>query len=226
MNQMENEIKNATEKAYKQIKEMIAQYQLVPGQKITYAQLCEKLGMSKNPIINALNRLEQEEFVRSETNRGFFIREIEINELEELYKIREVLEMLSIEEAIKNYDDEGMKEIEGIFKLLQDEQMNYFTRNRLLLDATFHLKIAKMGKNKNLLKMLKYVLEHIYLRHKIENMPPKRMITTKKEHLEIIKGIKSKKIAKAKAITRRHILGAKIATEEGILLAATKLNLF
>ncbi len=223
---MENEIKNTTEKAYRQIKDMIAQYQLVPGQKITYVQLCEKLGMSKNPIINALNRLEQEEFVRSEKNRGFFIKEIEINELEELYKIREALEMLSIEEAIVNFDPEKMKEVERILHLLQDEQMNFFTRKRLALDAAFHLKIAEMGKNKNLIKLLRYVFEHIYLRHKIENIPPERMVATKEEHLLIIKAIKSKEIAKAKALTRKHILAAKIATEKGILLSTDNFNLY
>ncbi|MBI5966271.1 MAG: GntR family transcriptional regulator, partial [Deltaproteobacteria bacterium] len=83
--------KNASERAYKAIKAMISQYQLMPSQKITYIQLSEKLKMSKTPIINALHRLEQEEFVLSLPNRGFFVKEIDIEEVAELFKVREAL---------------------------------------------------------------------------------------------------------------------------------------
>jgi len=54
---------------------MIARYELVPGQKITYDQLAERINLSKTPIINALNRLEQEEFVFfNPESRVFFIK--------------------------------------------------------------------------------------------------------------------------------------------------------
>lgn len=103
---------NASERAYKALKEMIAEYQLVPGQKITYIQLAEKLKMSKTPIINALYRLEQDEFVISIPNRGFFVKKIDIEEVAELFKIREGLEILAAEEAIKNQNSEMLEKIE------------------------------------------------------------------------------------------------------------------
>jgi DNA-binding GntR family transcriptional regulator len=103
---------NATNRVYKAIKEMISKYELVPGQKITYDQLAEKFKLSKTPIINALHRLEQEEFVISLPNRGFFIKEIHPEEFENLYRIREALEMLSIDECIKHGSPKMLKRIE------------------------------------------------------------------------------------------------------------------
>jgi DNA-binding GntR family transcriptional regulator len=75
----------ATERAFKSIKEMIFNYQLIPGQNFDYIQLAERLNMSKTPIINGLHRLEQEEFVVSVPNRGFFVKEMDIKEVNELF---------------------------------------------------------------------------------------------------------------------------------------------
>jgi DNA-binding GntR family transcriptional regulator len=103
--------KNASNLAYEALKNMIYQYQLIPGQKLTYEQLAQKIKLSKTPIINALNRLEQEEFVISIPNKGFFMKELNIDEVTELFKIREALEILAVEESIKNQNPKMSKKI-------------------------------------------------------------------------------------------------------------------
>ncbi len=87
-------VESASDCAYKTIKEMMVQSILVPGQKIVLDQLAEKIKLSKTPIINALNRLEREDFVISIRNKGFFIKEISLKEFNELYRVRGALEVL------------------------------------------------------------------------------------------------------------------------------------
>ena len=207
---------NASNRSYKAIKEMISQYRLVPEQKITYDQLVKKLKVSKTPIINALNRLEQEEFVFSIPNRGFFIKGIDIEEVAELFKIREGLEMLVMEACIRNQDPKMMKEIEKAMVAHREYHYDIVTRKRLALDASFHLKIAEMGKNKNLTRLLKHVFEHIYLRHRSEGIPPKRLITAAEEHQKIFNTIKEKNIPKAKKLMLQHVRAGQISTIKGI----------
>ena len=207
---------NASDRAYKALKEMIAEYQLVPGQKITYIQLAEKLKMSKTPIINALYRLEQDEFVISIPHRGFFIKEIDIEEVAELFKIREGLEILAAEEAIKNQNSEILKKIEKAMIEHRKYHYDIVTRKRLALDAVFHLKIAEMGRNRNLIRFLRQVFEHIYLRHRSEGISPKRLVTSAEEHQKIFDAIREKNMAKARGLTRQHVRAGKIATIKGI----------
>lgn len=207
---------SASNRAYRAIKEMISQYRLVPGQKITYDQLVKKLKVSKTPIINALNRLEQEEFVFSIPNRGFFIKEIDIEEVAELFKIREGLEMLVMEACIRNQDPKMMKEIEKAMVAHREYHYDIVTRKRLALDASFHLKIAEMGQNKNLTRLLRHVFEHIYLRHRSEGIHPKRLITAAEEHQKIFEAIKEKNIPKAKKLMLQHVRAGQISTIRGI----------
>ena len=208
------------DRAYQAIKEMIFNYQLVPGQKITYDQLAEKLKMSKTPIINALNRLEQEEFVISLRNKGYFIKEIDIEEVEEMFRIREALEMLVMEESIRNQSPEKLKEIEKAMVAHRMYRYDIATRKRLALDAAFHLKIAEMGRNRNLTRLLKHVFEHIYVRHRSEGISPKRLVKSAKEHQQIFEALKRRDVQKAKRLMRQHVVAGQIATVQGIKRAA------
>jgi len=212
------------DRAYKAIKEMIFTYQLVPGQKVTYQQLAEKLKMSKTPIINALNQLAKEEFVLSLPNRGYFISELSIEEVAEMFKIREALEMLVVEESIRNQDPQMLKEIEKAMMAHRQYKFDIMTRRRLALDATFHLKIAKMSGNKNLVRLLKHVFEHIYLRHRSEGISPKRLVEAPREHQKIIEAIKQKNMKRAKGLVRKHVMTGKISTIRGIQRAGEGVN--
>jgi len=210
-------LQNATNRAYKGIKEMIFNYELIPGQKIIYDQLSAKLKMSKTPIINALYRLEQEEFVVSFPNRGFFIKEIDPNEFENLHRIREALEMLAVEGCLKHGNSNTLKEIEQAM-ISHRNYHEFVSRRRYALDLAFHLKIAEKSKNENLFRMLKQVWEQIYLRQRIEGFPPKRFKETPKEHQGIVEAMKEGNLVKAKKIMKNHIKKA----EKAALMAIKK----
>ena len=207
---------NASERAFKSIKEMIFNYQLIPGQNIDYIQLAEKLKMSKTPIINGLHRLEEEEFVVSIPNRGFFVKEIDIKEVIELFEIREALEMLVLEGTVKNQNPEMLGQLEEAMIAHREYPYDVITRKRQLLDMNFHLKNAEIAGNMNLFKMLNNVFERIYLRYRSELLAPKRAVVTKKEHQIIFDAIKDKNTGLAKRTMRIHVKGAMIANIQGI----------
>jgi DNA-binding GntR family transcriptional regulator len=210
---------NATNQAYKGLKEMIFKYELVPGQKVTYDQLAAKLKLSKTPIINALYRLEQEGFVTSSPNRGFFVKEIELDELENLFKIREALEMLAIEEFMKKATPEAIKKVEIAFIAHRDYRFEeYVTRKRHLLDSAFHSTIAEHGGNKILARLSQQIWEQIYLRHRIEGFFLKRFEETPIEHQAIFDAIKSGNLRNAQEAIRIHIQKGR----EAVILAIQK----
>jgi DNA-binding GntR family transcriptional regulator len=204
------ESKNVSNYTYLEIKKMISQYQLIPGQKIIYDHLAKKLNVSKTPIINALSRLEQDGFVVLIPNRGFFIREVDIEEVAELFMVREVLEVLAAEESVKRINPKMLKEIEKAKVAHQAYDYTTPTRNRLALDAIFHLKISEMAGNHILTKLLRLVLDHIYVGNRPEAIPPKRIIKTTEEHEEIYEAIKEENISKAKRVVKKHIRAGKI----------------
>jgi len=206
---MEDKKKNLMEKAYWEIKNMIFQQKISPGQKLIYRELAEKLNMSQTPITYALGRLEQEGFVELIPNSGYSVKEIDIKELEDLFDIREALEVHAFLLAIKNQTDEGLKTLE---KKIQEHKQYIppvYDRKKLVLDANVHLEIARMSGNKVLVKHLLQLYEHIYLRHRVELMNPARIFVSSKEHLKIFGLIKDRNSSEAVKLIRAHIRAAK-----------------
>lgn len=213
MNLMENKSgkkeKNLMEKAYREIKSMIFQQIIGPGQKLIYRSLAARLKMSKTPIMHALGRLEQEGFVELTPNLGYSVKEIDIKELEDLFDIREALEVHAVFLAIKNHKDEDLKNLEEAIQKHEEYRPPIYDRKKLALDANIHLEIAQMSGNKVLVRHLRQLYEHTYLRHRVELMNPARMDATPKEHIKILGLIRQRNSSEAVKLMRAHIRAAK-----------------
>ena len=85
-------LEDMSHKAFNDIRRMLYHKELVPGQKIVYRELKEKLSMSPTPIIQALKWLEIQGFAYHSPNRGYYIAPCSLEELEELFDIRQLLE--------------------------------------------------------------------------------------------------------------------------------------
>ena len=194
--------------AYNALKRLVSGRKLSPGQKLIYRDLEEKLGMSKTPIINGLIRLEQEGFVVSKKNRGFFIKDFSAKEAEQIYDLREKLEEISINYAIKNYDNKDLKMLEDKLNLYNHYSALVYDRKRLELDTDFHMQIAKMGKNDFFTSMIKQFYENIYFSLNVVYLTS-YVDNFKDEHKLIFNAIKQRNLKEAKKILRFHTRAAR-----------------
>lgn len=79
-------------KAYDIIKENIISCRYAPGDFLNEMQLMDEIGASRTPIREALNKLEQERFVRIVPKKGIMVSELTLREINELYQVRLMLE--------------------------------------------------------------------------------------------------------------------------------------
>jgi phosphonate utilization transcriptional regulator len=77
-----------------EIERLILRGELGIGERINESELAVRFGTSRGPIREALRGLEESRLVRSEKNRGVFVREISVAEADEIYDIREALDQL------------------------------------------------------------------------------------------------------------------------------------
>ena len=197
------------EEAYREIKQMIFDQKLVPGQRLVNKDLGDILNMSRTPIINALNRLVQDGFVAFESFRGFYVRPIDLQEVWDAFGVREALEVYTIEQAIKFSADGDIQELENKLREHAEYQPHYYTRKKFLLDSEFHLQIAAMTKNNVLKWLLKRNFEHIYLRARLENYDIQRMSAAVDEHHRLVRKLKNKDIIGSIELMRNHIQKAR-----------------
>ncbi|WP_037236995.1 GntR family transcriptional regulator [Rhodococcus wratislaviensis] len=81
-----------TLQAAAQIRGLIIDRVLLPGEKIRQVDLAEKIGVSRSPLREALRTLEAEGVVSYEANRGYVVARLDDNDLEQIFDMREMLE--------------------------------------------------------------------------------------------------------------------------------------
>jgi len=197
------------EEAYRKIKELIFLQRLVPGQRLVYDDLARLLNMSRTPIINALNRLEQQGLVVSSSFKGFQVKPMNIQEALDAFGIREALETYSVKQAIEHSTSQDFENLEEKLNAYENYLPNYYERYKMLADANFHLQIAEMTNNRILKWHLKTNFEHLYLRANLSNYKVERMQAAGTEHRRLFNKMKTKDSLGSVEIIRLHIQNAR-----------------
>jgi len=192
--------------AFRKIKEMMYHHEIVPGQKLLYQELAQKLNMSVTPIVQALNRLQLLNIVYSERNRGFYVGEADPVEAKELFIAREALETYVVPAVIENLTDKRISAIEKAMKEhTRGVSVPQYRRILMIKDTNFHLKIIECAENKVIYNMCKLLLEQIYLKYRPEYMREPRLAKAAEEHETILESLKRRDVRKTKRLVKQHI---------------------
>jgi DNA-binding GntR family transcriptional regulator len=203
------EPKTRVEEAYAMIKQLMLQQRVVAGQKLLYREMVEWLRMSKTPIINALNRLEQEGFIVSEANRGFSVKPMEVKEIRDAYDVREALETKAVQQAVQLGRSREFELLSQKVKAYEDYRHYKYDKKKFMLNAEIHLQIAAMADNQALKYLLRRNLEHPILRVRLDNYSPAQMAVSVKEHARLLELMQQRQVAQCVTLVRQHILQAR-----------------
>jgi DNA-binding GntR family transcriptional regulator len=75
-------------------------------------EIAEMLGMSIAPVREALRALEQEGQVSYVARRGYFVTELRLSDLEEIYELRQLLEARAARGALPTLDEDALERME------------------------------------------------------------------------------------------------------------------
>ena len=73
--------------AYARIKELVVNYRFGPGEHLQINDLSEHLNVSVTPVREALSRLHAEGLIASVPHRGFFTKNLDVKELQDLHQL-------------------------------------------------------------------------------------------------------------------------------------------
>ncbi len=194
--------------AYRKIKEFILNYRVQPGQRLEHEFLSNGIGVSNTPIREALNRLSEEGYVYQIKNRGYFVSDLSYNEVEELYEVREALEIFAIQKTMSqgaSVNDNHKKQIKRMVDLYDRYVHEENLKNRLPLDKKLHLYLAKLSGNITLYSMLSDIYEKLNYKRKVVELHPQRGFEASKEHYEIYHFLIDSKQEKLIEAMQKHI---------------------
>jgi DNA-binding GntR family transcriptional regulator len=101
----------AQQHAVESLRAMIVSGALRPGQRVNQDQIAESVGLSVAPVREALRVLEQEGQVTYRPRRGYFVTELRVEDLEEIYELRRLLEERAARRALPTLDEDALERI-------------------------------------------------------------------------------------------------------------------
>jgi len=195
--------------AYLGIRQMLFYNEIMPGQKIKYQDLADRLDVSITPIIHALKWLEFRDIVRHEPNKGYYINEISKKEVEEIYDTRIMLEVALLSVGIERIDDENLQPVDKAINAYEKayQEGNYY--GRMLTDMRFHMEVAALSDSRIKCKMLQELFDLLLLKYSRNLVATSIMDSSRQDHWQIYNEIKDRNLAAAQKTLANHLHNVK-----------------
>ncbi|MCD4677792.1 MAG: GntR family transcriptional regulator [Desulfobacula sp.] len=193
-----------TQIAYDGIRQLLFINEIVAGQKISYRMVAEKLGMSLTPVIQALKILEFQGLVRHTPNKGYHTEPLNLQEIEEIYELREVVEISLLPKVINNLDSESIHHLKNIVEKINSDEIDL--NNRLIVDRDFHITLASISRCKIQLQILQNLFDLLYLKYRgsILFIASEKIVGS--QHQTIFDAVLTRDIDKAADAMKKHFM--------------------
>ena len=204
------------DRVYQNIKFQIIRGVLKPGTRLPEEELSKAMNISRAPIREAFTRLEKEGFVTVIPRKGAAVSKVTAQAIEDLFEIRETLELLAVKKSKGKISIEELEEVGNGFKNFINKSTN--TENciqYLGLDKKFHDLLSQNCGNKKLIDLLANLQEQI---HWLRNISLKRITFAGSvgEHLAIIEALQKKDEKLILKALLQHLERAKRSSLEAI----------
>ena len=194
-----------TRKAYAGIRRMLFHNEIVPGQKIGYRDLAERLEMSQTPVIQALKWLEFQGLVRHEPNRGYYTAPISLREVEEIYDFRELVEISLLPRIMDNLDADGLARLKSSLDDHLKAAREIYLYRRLEKDVAFHMTLAALSEHRVKQQALGNLFDLLYLKYGGSILFSTSMEKADADHREIYECVAECNLDNARRVLSRHI---------------------
>lgn len=173
------------------IRDQIYQHVLKPGDAIDEMALCERFGISRTPLREALKVLSSEGLIELIPRKGSYVRSMDVAELNELFPVMAVLEGLCARAAVENCSQRDLEKLEKMHEKLeqlaaQGDIDAYYEQNFI-----FHQAVQDLANNKCLQRIIGDLRKVLRLARHMQLTIPGRLQASIEEHRQIMKAFKS-----------------------------------
>ncbi len=196
---------------YEQLKQDIADFKLVPGDRFTENSVTERLDVSRTPVRQALAKLQQEGYVEVLFRSGWRVLPFDFAKFEQLYDLRMVLETT----AAHRLCDEGLRSPNPVDHTLVDDLMAQWlvpvvqrsadTVQVSQWDEAFHCALVGAAGNPEMARVHRDVTDRIRIIRRLDFTKQARIDATYDEHGQILSAIRAKRGDQAAMLLRAHI---------------------
>lgn len=189
----------------KKIEDDIIYGRLPPGSKLDEAGLCEKYGVSRTPIREALKLLASEGLVEIRPRRGAVVPTLNIVTLFEMFEVMAYLEGMCGRLAARRINEEEKHELLQLHEeckqyLIEDNPESYYEANR-----QFHFFIYQLSHNSFLTEQATHLHKRLHPYRRLQLRVNHRMQHSFDEHQSIVDAIINADEDAAERLIKAHV---------------------
>ncbi|HWD95669.1 MAG TPA: GntR family transcriptional regulator [Acidimicrobiales bacterium] len=199
----------ASDVAYEQLREMILDLTLGPGEILNEASLAAKLNIGRMPVREAIGRLVSDRFVTVLPRRGTVVATMTMMDIANLYDAREAVECGIVRVAVRYITDEQIADFARLVDVADVARGRFDAERFLLDDLSVHRFVAGLVENSLLRGTAETLLLHnlrfwrTFFRSKLPQND------TMLSHRDLLLALERRDGAAAEEATRTHIDGAR-----------------
>jgi DNA-binding GntR family transcriptional regulator len=189
---------------YDELRAAIIGLKLQPGAQIDKGEICVRLGVSRQPLSEALLRLAEERLVTVEPQKGTYVRRIRMDDVVEAAFVREALEVATVWQLAPDVDEETLDRLRLLVSYQAAADAAGDIEEFSALDVRFHTTLfgrLAFGRVGEVVESARAQTERI--RRLL--MRPSRRDKTIAEHRAILEALEARDRERAAAAMRIHL---------------------
>lgn len=172
------------------LRTQIYHHELQPGDPIDEMALCERYGISRTPLREALKVLSAEGLIELIPRKGSFVRNMDVEELNELFPVMAVLEGLCAREAVEHCTTKDLKKLEEMHARLEafaaDGDIDEYYEHNFV----FHQAVQDLSGNRTLQRLIGDLRKILRLARHMQLTIPGRLAASIEEHRQIMQAFR------------------------------------
>jgi DNA-binding GntR family transcriptional regulator len=209
------EQRSLQERTYQSMRLAILEGRYVPGERIYEAEVAHALGVSRNPVREAVRRLQQDGLLDVRAHYGIYVTRIPAEEIDDIYRIRAALEGTAAGFAAARMSDHDIGELEAIVAEQQQAVAAAEALPRAPVSVVqadhFHHAIHVGANSPRLLAMLEQLYAQVTHFRNLTLRLPGRAAVSAAGHAEILRAMQARDADGAEMLMRAHIDDARHA---------------
>ena len=188
---------------YEALVELVIAGRLSAGQHLVETELARQLGVSRQPVREALHRLEAEGWVDLRPNQGAFVHVPTDREVDQLLDVRELLEVETARLAARTVTPDQLARLRAICRDGEAAVAAGDTERFVSLNNSFHAALAEVGGNAVLAELSAIVGRRARWYYRL--VAPMREHESCAEHLAMVDAIEAADGDQAAKVARSHV---------------------
>jgi DNA-binding GntR family transcriptional regulator len=170
---------------YEYLRAAIVELRLQPGSRIDKSAICRELGVSRQPLTEAVARLAEERLVDVRPQRGTFVARIRFADVAEANFVRQSLEVATVQAIAPRVDEATLNRLAAILDAqrvaaLADDSEAFYG-----LDVRFHLALSEVLAMRRVAEVVETSRAQLERIRRLLLPKPGRLLDTVEEHLAV-----------------------------------------